>query len=227
MGGNPIYTGFSDAAKAAFQAAVDVWSVSLSSSVPIRVDAHFTPLDPGVLGSAGPETVFRDFASAPRAATWYPSALANKLNGADLSPGSPHITANFNSDFDNWYLGLDGETPVDRYDFMSVVLHELGHGLGFVGSANVDAQGEGSLDLAGFPIIFDHFVENAHGERLLDAALFPNPSTALAGRRREGSTQKHGKNGFTLPGRSKLKFVWPLRTYWPLTKLNAFHCTKP
>ena len=60
------YHGFSDEAKTAFQAAVDVWSVTLTSSDTIRVDAHWTPLDdPRVLGSAGPESFLRDFSTVP------------------------------------------------------------------------------------------------------------------------------------------------------------------
>lgn len=131
------YHGFSADAKTAFQAAVDVWSVVLKTGVTIKVEAHWTPLAAGVLGSAGPETFLRDFSSAPQAGTWYPIALANKLQGADQRPGQPDITANFNSNFENWYFDIDGMTPPDEYDLMSVVLHELGHGLGFVGSMNI------------------------------------------------------------------------------------------
>ncbi len=203
------YTGFSDEAKAAFQAAVDVWSVTLTTGVPIRVDAHFTPLDPGTLGSAGPETVLRDFPLAPRAQTWYPSALANKLSGTDLSPNAPHINANFNSDFSNWYLGLDGETPADQYDLMSVVLHELGHGLGFVGSANVK-EGVGSLGLEGIPIIYDHFVENANGERILDASLFPNPSTELAGQLQSSQLFFNGARAAAANGHTRVRLYAPI-----------------
>jgi hypothetical protein len=76
------YHGFSDEAKTAFQAAVDVWSVTLTSRVTIRVDAQWTPLEEGVLGSAGPETFSIDFPTAPEAGTWYPISLANALSGS-------------------------------------------------------------------------------------------------------------------------------------------------
>jgi hypothetical protein len=178
---NVTYHGFSAAAKTAFQAAVDVWSVLLSSSVTIRVEAHWTALGFGVLGSAGPVNIERDFSAAPQPNTWYPIALANKLAGADLTPGSAHIIANFNSTFSNWYFGIDGATPLNKYDLMSVVLHELGHGLGFIGSMDA-SSGLGTWGFGTrFPIIYDQFTENLRGERLLDLFPSPTPSTALAG----------------------------------------------
>ena len=55
--------------------------------------------------------------------------MANKLSGIDLAPNDDDIVANFNSSF-NWYLGTDGNAGM-QFDLMTVVLHELGHGLGF------------------------------------------------------------------------------------------------
>ena len=40
--------------------------------------------------------------------------------------------------------GTDGNTPLGKIDFVTVVLHEIGHGLGFTGSMDVDtAPGRG------------------------------------------------------------------------------------
>lgn len=62
----------------AFQYAASIWSARLDSNVPIRIRAQFTSLGAGVLGSAGPVSVVRDFPNAPLAGTWYHVALANK-----------------------------------------------------------------------------------------------------------------------------------------------------
>lgn len=175
------FTGFSEEAKRAFQAAVDVWSLLLTTSVPIRVNAVWTALDSGVLGSAGPGDYRHDFTGAPQAGTWYPVSLANKIANSDLSPGVAHIEASFSSAFPNWYFGTDGNTPNDSYDLMSVILHEIGHGLGFIGSMDVE-NGVGSWGLGtAFPIIYDRFAEDGANRRLLDTAQYPNNSTALAG----------------------------------------------
>ena len=172
------YDGFTPDAKKAFQAAVDVWASTLKSKVPILINAHFKNLgDPRILGSAGPTTFVRDFANAPKPSTFYPIALANKLAGVDVEPADDDIDANFNSTFPNWYFGTDGQTPTDQFDFMSVVLHELGHGMGFIGSGDMPSTGIGSLNDP--PFVYDLFVQNGTGQKVLDTGLFPNPSDKL------------------------------------------------
>jgi hypothetical protein len=120
----------------AFQHAANIWGARLDSNVPIRIRAQFTALGPGVLGSAGPISVVRDFPNAPLPGTWYHVALANKLAGVDLIPANDDINANFSTNF-NFYLGLDnnhGPLP----DLVTVLLHEFAHGLGFSQLANLN-----------------------------------------------------------------------------------------
>lgn len=126
----------------AFQHAANILGGLLDSTVGIRVEAAMNPLGgnatSAALGSAGPIIVLRDFSGAPFPITWYAEALANKLAGVDLNPGGNDIAAVFNSDVDgdvalgttHWYYGLDGNAGTD-VDFVTVVLHELLHGLGF------------------------------------------------------------------------------------------------
>ena len=172
------YNGFTPQAQAAFQAAVDIWASQIQSSVPIRITANWTVLGANVLGSAGATYRVRNFPGAPYANTWFSAALANKLSGTDLSPADNDIVANFNSSF-AWYLGTDGQ-PGTSFDLVSVVLHELGHGLGFSGSMNgsggVGSWGSGS-PLS--PTAYDLFAINGFSQPLLNTSLFPNPSLAL------------------------------------------------
>lgn len=128
-----------------FKAAADYWEARISSQVPIRVVINFDPLTcnagSGVLGSAGPNSAFRDFPGAPIANTWYVEAVANSRNGSDLDGGSNDIGARFNSSIDNnnsclsgtnWWLGINSPAPGGTIGFFDTVLHEIGHGLGFL-----------------------------------------------------------------------------------------------
>lgn len=189
------YTGF-DAypdAEAAYQSAVDLWATHVASAVPIVVTAEFLPLGTGVLGAAGPFLI-RNFAGAPRTNVWYPFALADAIAGTNLAPGGTDIQSRFSSNFSNWYFGTDGLPPASKYDFRSVVLHELGHGLGFSGSARWDdgatagrcdavlgngCWGYNGNTFGGSAQIFDVLVEAGDGTPLLDTGVYANPSAAL------------------------------------------------
>ena len=167
------YTGFTPEAEAAFQYAVDIWATILVSDVPIRVDASFQVLPPNVLGSAGPTFIFSDFDESVKPDTWYISALADAIAGEDLAetidsvPNAPDLRARFSSTFD-WYYGTDLNTPSDKFDFVTVVLHELGHGLGFIGGASYNDSTEiGEVRIAGLPLIYSDFVENSGDTAIL------------------------------------------------------------
>lgn len=200
------YTGFSAEAQAAFQAAVDIWSQHITSPIVIRVQADWTPLEENVLGSAGSRSIWRGLASDPE--TWYPDALIDALAGFDVGEGAVDIVASFNSDYDRWYFGTDGNTPFNRSDLMSVVLHELCHGLGFVGSASVDS-GLGSWGSEGFPTIFDRSTEDGSGNPLIDTAVYQNPSEALASALQSESVYWGGSKAVTVNGGMRPRLFAP------------------
>jgi hypothetical protein len=116
-----------------------------------------------VLGSAGPIEAYQNFPNAPVANTWYHVALANKLAGADLNAGANDINATFNSNLNGnpsclggtlWYYGYDGNEGAN-IELLPVVLHELGHGLGF--STFVSSAG---AQLLGIPDLFETFIRD-------------------------------------------------------------------
>jgi len=154
------------AAMNAFQRAIDIWSAQITSPVPIRIEASFANLDPGQLGGAGAKYTLRNFSGAPLANTWYPAALANKLAGTDLFTTDADIEAVFATG-GNWYFGTDGVVPPTQTDFVSVVLHEIGHGLGFSGTATM----VGTLGMYGsgtaFPGVYDRFTRGNDGTTVL------------------------------------------------------------
>ena len=183
------YTGFSAQAQTAFQYAIDIWKTQVSSSVPIRVDATWSTLGTGVLGSARASTYAQNFPGAVQANVYYPIALAEKLAGQDLNgTNNSDIVANFSSAA-NWYYGTDGKTPAGKYDLVSVVLHELCHGLGFIALNSYDTTTkQGSYT----PSTFNTFIENAAGQRLADPTLFPNPSVSLGSQYTSGALYFNG-----------------------------------
>jgi len=194
-----------EGARAAFEYAKGIWESSLSSPVPIIVNATWENLtakygSPYILGGASAADYYRDFSGAPITGTWYPLALANKLYGGDLDPGTD-IEATFNSAFPSWYFGIDGDPPgIDKYDFASVVLHEIGHGLGFSGSM-VWSGGSGNWGRgSNYPFVFDKYVVNGSGQSLLDTSVFPNFSSSLGSQLISGNLYFNGSHAVSANG---------------------------
>jgi hypothetical protein len=171
------YHDFTPQAQAAFDYAVRIWESLIVAAVPITVDAYYQPLDPGVLGGGGPNSFWRNLPGV-QPNTWYTSALANQFVGRDLDPNATDITSVLSSSF-NWYFGTDGKTPAGQYDFVTVALGELLHGLGTIGLMQY-SNGQGSWGYGtDYPAIYDRFIENGSGEGLINTNVFPNPSLAL------------------------------------------------
>ncbi|MGH9203472.1 MAG: hypothetical protein ACRD2A_19795, partial [Vicinamibacterales bacterium] len=174
------YSGFPPAAVTAFEYAVAIWENTISSPVPIRIIATWTTLSGTTVGQAT-AAVVADFPGQPIPNTWFIEALSDKLAGIDLFPGDPDIVAQFDSAPPaDWYFGLDGQPPAGDLDFVTVVLHELGHGLGFLGSAFVD-DGSGFWGIEAdpgvyWPISYDRYTR-ASGTPIIN---FADGSAALA-----------------------------------------------
>ncbi len=122
-----------------FERAGQIWGRYLQSPVPISVTVLFQPLGPSALAAAGPVSVERDFPNAPQANTYYPVALANSLAAVDLGPGESDIEVTVSSDA-SFYLGLDKVVPAGSFSLLDVILHELGHGLGFISLVGSNGQ---------------------------------------------------------------------------------------
>jgi len=166
VGGNPGLT-VGQQRLNVFQTAANIWGSLLPSAVTIVVRAQFNPqtctATSAILGSAGPAEVWSDFAGALLANTWYHVALANKLAGVDLNPALHDINATFNSNLNGdpaclggrmWYYGYDGNEGTNL-ELLPVVLHELGHGLGF--STLVNSTG---LEAGGIPDRYERYIRD-------------------------------------------------------------------
>jgi|GEM_PF-1477466 len=156
------------------EAVLGAWGSSLASDAPVDVLVTWQPLPcvagaGAVLAAAGPLYAFFDDQGAfPFNNTWYSAALAEALVGQDLT-GAPadnggDIIVFINSAIDDeclgagtgYYYGIDGNQPPNQIDLAPVVLHELGHGLGF-SSFTDDETGQ---ELQGHPTVYDRFLRD-------------------------------------------------------------------
>lgn len=134
---------------------------------------------------------------------YYPIALAEKIAGESLNDDTyPDIELNINSSI-NWYTETDGNPLRTQYDLITIVIHELIHGLGFFDSFNTTSS-------TGYynpiPVIYDTFVENNSGKRLTDTLVFMNPSVELKNELTGGKLFFNGPllNKYTQGGNARL-----------------------
>ena len=123
-----------------FEEGARIWGGLLPSNLTVNVIASFEALpcssNGATLGAAGTTSIHADFPGAPIPGIWYPQALANKLAGTDQEARTHEISARFSSTLGSagcsfsWYYGLDNNHGAAT-DLLEVLLHELGHGLGF------------------------------------------------------------------------------------------------
>ena len=116
------------------------------------------------------------------------------LAGSDLQSNRADIQSSINSAFTNWYFGTDGNPESNEVDLVSVVLHELAHGLGFSDSFNVNDADRGSWEFGSRPAIYDRFLGDGSGRNLIDTAIYPNPSMALGNTLSSNSVFFEGAN---------------------------------
>jgi len=200
-------------ARPAVQAAVDIWSENFASTVPINVNVKWgSSSSYGVLASASAKNNFSNFNGAPDKTLYYASALANALAGRDLDPTSPEIEISITSNAP-WYYGTDGNCPARSFDLVSVILHEMGHGLGFVSGNYYDAfSGFGRVDQ---PTPFDAYAQLPDGRRLAD---MPSPSLE-AGKAMTSDLFWSGDNAIKANNGIKPKLYTP-STYEPGSSIS-------
>lgn len=137
--------------------ALNIISESLSSSIPIQLAVKFDQFDLNssyvILGTAGPNFVHSDLVNTSKQNTYFPIALANRLTQEDVKQNPLVVDENIDSDIEaqfessldtnpligfSWYYGLDGNPGEKQIDFVSVVLHEMLHGLGFISTLDYE-----------------------------------------------------------------------------------------
>ncbi len=180
-----IPPGESSTLQQAFERAVSTWEATLDSPVEIRVEATLENIGGSTLGYMGPYGT-ANWGTQPVDNVWFPYALADKINGGDLASGNYDITGKMTcrDDWNTDDASTDGDGYSGEYDFESVAVHELGHGLGFVGGASYDgATGNGGVrdDTNNFPWVYTCFTgsTNPGGRYLLNQNEFPEDSAPM------------------------------------------------
>ena len=199
-GGNPGTT-VGDQRKIVYQFAADLWGSILTTNVDVRVGASFAALSctatGGTLGSAGAWWIWQDPAF-PVPGAWYHQALANQVAGENLNvtsgnpdyvaPDDIEIGSQFNANLgqpnclagSGWYYGLDGNTPAGMISFLDVVMHEIGHGLGFSGFIDKSTGALANYDGVPRSDVYTHYAyDNVKGLRF-DAAGMANADRLAA-----------------------------------------------
>lgn len=186
------------ARRAAFRHALEIWEGLLAGTVAegqrettIYVYATFDPIGDYYLGAGGPYGYYTAPTDSGLSDVLYPAPLYRYLTGFDTNYWFGYdIVIEFTSDLDpscdcaevtcddihcwagKWYYGTDENPPANDYDFVTVAVHELCHGLGFIDSFNSDGSyGYGYWGYWGrtaTPVIFDLFLVNGGGQRLLE-----------------------------------------------------------
>jgi hypothetical protein len=174
------YSGFPSNAKAAFQAAVDVWSKVLVSRVPVKISATWTSLASSTLATSGTKKVYKNFSGATFKDVWYPSALAEAIGGKNLNGTEADIIINVNENI-SWSYNTDGSKEAFKYDLKTVILHEIAHGLGFTSSMKLGDSNttQAQWGIEGQPLIYDLFSQREDGVALTNTEFIGNPSTNL------------------------------------------------
>ena len=173
------FVNFPEEAKSAFMYALSIYENQISSSVPIIIRASWESMDRSILSKCKPSGFYKNFDGATFTDIFYPVALVEKITSNEWNEDTPDIICSFNSTAD-WYFGTDGNTHANMYDFVSNVLHEITHGLGFSGFLKVE-NGQGSFNNSfNLPSIYDHYIYNGSNQQLSDASNFVSPSNTLS-----------------------------------------------
>lgn len=177
------YIDFPEQAKVPFEQAIVIWERYLISTQTIRIKATWSKtMSNSVLAETGATRIYRSGASIsnlPYANVWYPTPLAEALSGKELNSGDFDMTVTLNGNI-NWYYGTDAKAQSGRYDMITVMLHEIAHGLGFSSSMSIiNSDTQGQYGQSGSAYIFDIFMQDSQKVKLTNTGVYGNPSTGL------------------------------------------------
>lgn len=139
INGSPIPAGL----VAGLNNAAERWNKHVIIIVPIKVNiflvnSPFIPFSGFTLANGR-----TNFVNTPVSNFIYPTALANQLAGTELNSGEYDMDIYINL-ARSFYYGT-AKPSASEQDFITFMMHEIGHGLGFYSAGYVDANNIGSF----------------------------------------------------------------------------------
>ena len=127
-----IYSGATAAEKTAITKACEyvlqLYSKTFKGSTPVAISLGFFPSS-----YFASENVLADSAPPPGVLdgnVYYLSTLYNQMVGMDKFPDNDDISIRYNISHP-FYWSSDGKCPSGKFDFPTILLHEMAHGMGF------------------------------------------------------------------------------------------------
>jgi hypothetical protein len=111
--------------------ALSLWSEKLAGMVPVDIEVKFTPMGPGIIGASYRMQNFLNTGQVSHMPTntYYVSPLWNQFMGYDATT-QRDIKLEMSSNF-NFYYGVTGNPGYSQIDWITTMLHEVSHGVGF------------------------------------------------------------------------------------------------
>jgi autotransporter-associated beta strand protein len=179
--------------RAALEEAGEIWARLIPSAyegetVEVRARFGAYPAGSNTWASASPNYFYSDFDSSNPAYQEdvnYPKALANHLALRDLAPQRHEITMTVNQ-AQTFFFGIHGTPSASEGDFISIAVHELGHGLGY----DMSFQQDGDYGILGartttdpcpgcLPMPYDLFLTQGMGGSTLTSLSTSQRASAL------------------------------------------------
>jgi autotransporter-associated beta strand protein len=179
--------------RAALEEAGEIWARLIPSAyegetVEVRASFGAYPAGSNTWASASPNYFYSDFDSSNPAYQEdvnYPKALANHLALRDLAPERHEITMTVNQ-AQTFFFGIHGTPSSSEGDFISIAVHELGHGLGY----DMSFQQDGDYGILGartttdpcpgcLPMPYDLFLTQGMGGSTLTSMSTSQRASAL------------------------------------------------
>jgi len=119
--------------------ALSIISGLINTDIPVLINVSWEQRDAGNLAAASPNGFYQGGLTSPRPNEVFPVALFEKIVRRNVNGDNPDINVFINSDVD-WHFNYQSTTTNGKTDFVSTMIHEVFHGLGFLTSAGYNDE---------------------------------------------------------------------------------------